>query len=243
MSSRSVQPDRHLPASTGREAPSQSDRSTWSGQQAEAWAEQDLIQRVRQGDQFAWKALIARYEGRLQAFVMQRLHDSSQAEDIVQETFLGFLTSLPNYDPSKRLESFLFSIASHKVIDALRRSGRRPSFLNAEVSPESTVDRRLRRASSLARGNERQMQEDAIIAGCLKELIEHWLQHGELERLKCAELLFVAGLSNQDVARRLQISEQDVANHKQFVVGKLKMATRGAFSGELDLQRLGIAPD
>ena len=57
-----------------------------------------LIQQIRQGDSRAWETLIARYEGRLLAFVKRRLHDTSAVEDIVQETFIGFLNSLPNYD-------------------------------------------------------------------------------------------------------------------------------------------------
>ena len=39
-----------------------------------------------------------RYEGRLLAFVDRRLHDRAASEDVVQETFIGFLNSLPNYD-------------------------------------------------------------------------------------------------------------------------------------------------
>ena len=44
----------------------------------------------------------------------------------MQETFVGFLTSLPNYDPARPLEGYLFSIAAHKLTDVMRRQGRRP---------------------------------------------------------------------------------------------------------------------
>src|SRR5947208_15067784 len=86
-----------------------------------------LVARIRQGDADVWHELIARYEGRLLAFVESRLENRSAAEDIVQETFIGFLTSLPNYDESRALESYLFSIAAHKLTDHLRREGRRPT--------------------------------------------------------------------------------------------------------------------
>lgn len=42
--------------------------------------------------------LTARYEGRLLAFVESRIRNRSTSEDIVQEAFIGFLNSLPNYD-------------------------------------------------------------------------------------------------------------------------------------------------
>src|SRR6266511_2921317 len=85
-----------------------------------------LIPQIRQGDTQAWGALIARYEGRLLAFVDRRLHDRAASEDVVQEAFVGFLNSLPNFDENRELQTYLFTIASHKVTDHLRRSGRHP---------------------------------------------------------------------------------------------------------------------
>ena len=53
-----------------------------------------LVSRIRDGDEAAWDDLIARYEGRLLAFVNRRLSNRSASEDIVQEAFVGFLHSL-----------------------------------------------------------------------------------------------------------------------------------------------------
>src|ERR1700704_5847123 len=85
-----------------------------------------LVQQIRQGDARAWEHLIARYEGRLLAFVHRRLRDRTASEDVVQETFIGFLNSLPNFDDRRELQTYLFTIASHKITDQLRRMGRRP---------------------------------------------------------------------------------------------------------------------
>src|SRR5438034_2051571 len=85
-----------------------------------------LIQQIRSGDSQAWTQLIARYEGRLLAFVERRLRDRAASEDVVQETFVGFLNSLPNFDEHRELQTYLFTIASHKLTDHLRRLGRHP---------------------------------------------------------------------------------------------------------------------
>src|SRR5437660_9719375 len=85
-----------------------------------------LVQQIRQGDARAWEHLIARYEGRLLAFVGRRLRDRAASEDVVQETFIGFLNSLPNFDEGRELQTYLFTIASHKLTDHLRRVGRHP---------------------------------------------------------------------------------------------------------------------
>src|SRR5262249_24883553 len=87
-----------------------------------------LVEAIRRGKPEAWTDLIAQYEGRLLSFVDSRLRRRSASEDVVQETFIGFLTSLPNYDSRRPLESWLFTIASHKLTDHLRREGRRPAI-------------------------------------------------------------------------------------------------------------------
>src|SRR5213595_2201399 len=86
-----------------------------------------LIQQIRQGETRSWETLIARYEGRLLAFVERRLRDRAASEDVVQETFIGFLNSIPNFDEERELQTYLFTIASHKLTDHLRRQGRRPA--------------------------------------------------------------------------------------------------------------------
>lgn len=90
------------------------------------------------------------------------------------------------------------------------------------------------------RSHERQRREEQVIAGCLSELIAGWREQGQYVRMKCIELLFVQGRANKDVAARLGISEQDVANHKSFVVRKLMDAVRLASlpSGSLAVDSL-----
>jgi len=195
-------------------------------------ADQLLLEQIRAGDPVAWERFIDRFEGRLLAFVNSRLRDRVLSEDVVQETFIGFLTSLPNYDAGTPLQSFLFSIAAHKLTDALRRIGRRPA-LPLLVADEVTGEVMepigpARRASSLMRSREDRSVERRIIADCLRGLIHGWIQSGEFERLQCVELLFVRGWPNRDVAERLAISEQAVANHKYFVMSKLKDASARA---------------
>jgi RNA polymerase sigma-70 factor (ECF subfamily) len=199
-----------------------------------------LIDRVRRGDEQAWSDFIARFEGRLLAFVDSRLRNRAAAEDVVQETFLGFLVSLPNYQATTPLESFLFSIAAHKLTDVLRREGRRPALPLATSESQGVPAARGRMASSLARSQERKGQEEAFLRHALGELIEVWMTRGEFERLKCIELLYVKGWPNKEVAVRLGISEQAVANHKHAVLTKLKEAARRRQIGEEELQALGL---
>lgn len=188
-----------------------------------------LIDRIRAGKSEAWDELIARFEGRLLAFVDARLRRRDSSEDVVQETFIGFLTSLPNYDDSRPLESYLFSIAAHKLTDHLRREGRRPALPLAPSGSSHDdwdVAGSQRPASSLARSGERRHLEEAALASALARQLAHWRQRGDWEKICANELLFVRGLANKEVARRLGISEQAVANYKFDFLARLRAAVR-----------------
>ncbi|MFN9719611.1 MAG: RNA polymerase sigma factor [Planctomycetota bacterium] len=207
-------------------------------------ADRQLVERIRAGEPDAWQQCIDLYEGRLLAFARTRLADRSAAEDIVQETLLGFLKALPNYDERTPLESWLFSIAAHKLIDFMRRSGRRPMLPLLTSESKDGAARDLtgpgRAASSMMRSSEKSRAESALIENCLRELIQSFKSDGAWERLQCVELIFVLGWANKDVAVRLNITEQAVANHKFFVVTKLKDAARlGKLSGS-SLAALGL---
>ena len=138
--------------------------------------DQLLVSRVRDGEPEAWEELIGRFEGRLTAFVQSRIGNRTTSEDVVQETFLGFLTGLPNYDSKRtRLESWLFTIASHKLTDVLRRQGRRPA-LPLQPPGESGTGMeppgRARAASSLMRSREERDAEAEMLGDVLGEVIK-----------------------------------------------------------------------
>ena len=125
-----------------------------------------LVRQVRAGDAEAWRQLIERFEGRLLAFVDSRLRDRAASEDVVQETFIGFLTSLPHYDEKRDMEAYLFSIAAHKLTDHLRKQGRRPidQFGSDDHGrPLDEVPGGARAASSIARSGERRKAEERLL--------------------------------------------------------------------------------
>jgi len=182
-----------------------------------------LVQQIRQGDARAWEHLIARYEGRLLAFVDRRLHDRAASEDVVQETFVGFLNSLPNFDENRELQTYLFTIASYKLTDQLRRMGRHPMH-HVSDSPGDILHQQLDdspAASSVARSQERRDLETEAVGRCLGQLLRQWQERGDYLRIKVLELLLVKGLPNREVAALLKIGEQQVANYRFAAVKKL----------------------
>lgn len=185
-----------------------------------------LVESIRRGDTRAWQDFIDRFEGRLLAYVGARLADRAHAEDIVQETFIGFLNSLPNFDCSRPLESYLFSIAAYKLTDHLRREGRR--YATQLVTSENSSDaiQRLpsagRQASSIARSAEQKDREEDVLTQALEDQISKWKLKGDYQKLKCLELLIVLGMSNKETAQTLELSEQQVANYKSDFIQRTK---------------------
>jgi RNA polymerase sigma-70 factor (ECF subfamily) len=200
--------------------------------------EKILVDRIRRGDSDAWQQLIDRYEGRLLAFVSARLVDRSHAEDIVQDTFVGFLNSLPNFDCERPLEGYLFSIAAYKLTDHLRRLVRRPisAFATSDESSDGAqhAPAPFRAVSSIARSVERRDAEELALVSALQEQISKWKSKEDWQKLKCIELLFVAGIGNKEIAESLNITEQQVANYKSDFILRTKtllsrLASRESF--------------
>ncbi len=176
-----------------------------------------LIAQVRQNDQAAWAELDKRYRGRLAAYVRRRLKDHASVEDVVQETFIGFNNSLVNYDDKRDLQTWLFTIAAHKVTDQLRKMGRLRCQTGTDADDEVMVqsaDDRQRVASSLARSAEQRDREEAALGQALGALVRDFQSKGEWVKVMALELLYVKGWGNAEVAARLKRTEQDIANLK-----------------------------
>ncbi len=197
------------------------------------------LREILNGDDQAWQRLINHYEGRLIAFAAARLNDRNVADDVVQETFIGFYRSLPNFDFARPLEAYLYQICSFKITDHLRRNGKRKAlplhFTNNDQQSDTAIEISSRSiaASSIARGNERKRLEQEAIDTVLREQVLKWKSTGDFQKLKCLELLFVSGLTNKDVAQSLQLSEQQVANFKADFLGRTRTL----------LSRLALSPD
>ncbi len=208
-----------------------------------------LVQQARARDAEAWAELDRRYRGRLTAYVRRRLKDHASVEDVVQETFIGFSNSLANYDDRRDLQTWLFTIAAHKVTDQLRKMGRRPATAGGEGEDDvmgQAPDERQRPASSLARSAEQREEEETALGQALREYVRELQTKGDYTRVMALELMYVKGWRNQDVASRLAMSEQDVANLRFQAKKRLRdRLTAARLSPDLflELKEQSEAPD
>jgi RNA polymerase sigma-70 factor, ECF subfamily len=84
-----------------------------------------LVERLRGGDQEAFMALVRRYHVTLADVAATYLPSRAAAEVVVQDTWLGMLCGLGDYDGRVLFRSWLFGILVHRARSA-GDGGRRP---------------------------------------------------------------------------------------------------------------------
>jgi len=187
-------------------------------------ADQFLVEQISRGDQSAWRQLIDRYSGRLLAFARARTAGLSDAEDLVQETFVGFLQSLGHYDSARSLETYLFTIMRYKLYDLLRQ--RKVNVLSEPADSEDWWDRIVpgseETPSGIAAQAEAAKQQEGLLVDLLRRLIAELRDRGAFADLQVIELIFYAGTRNLDVAELLDMDQKAVAGVKYRAIQKLQ---------------------
>jgi len=83
------------------------------------------------GDAAAYRRFLAAVTPRIRTMALSRCRQfgapESEAEDVVQEVLLAVHLKRGTWDPQRPVGPWLATIVRHKLIDALRRRGRRPS--------------------------------------------------------------------------------------------------------------------
>jgi RNA polymerase sigma-70 factor (ECF subfamily) len=100
-------------------------------------ADDELISRVRVGDQEAFAILVERYKRQVYNLAYRLLGNPNDAEDAAQETFVRAYTRLATYEPDGRFGAWLSAICSHWCIDTMRARRRRVQTVALGKVPES----------------------------------------------------------------------------------------------------------
>jgi RNA polymerase sigma-70 factor (ECF subfamily) len=87
-------------------------------------SDEDLLAEFSLGQTEAFGALVKRYERELYGYLVRYLGDRELADDVFQNTFLQLYTKIATYEQGRPVKPWLYTIATHQAIDALRRNGR-----------------------------------------------------------------------------------------------------------------------
>lgn len=191
-------------------------------------ADRYLIDKIAAGDASGWSELIERYQGRLLAFARGRLPSASDAEDLVQETFVGFLQQIKGFRAGASIETYLFTILRRRIIDVLRSRGNRAVSLDGGKDDESSAGAAARlagpdmTASWYVRRDERVEKLKLALAAGLDGLISRLKSADNFRDLKVVEMLFYAQMRNKDAAHISGLDEKQVALIKHRCLNEIR---------------------
>jgi RNA polymerase sigma-70 factor, ECF subfamily len=116
-------------------------------------ADQAVVDRARSGDGEAFRLLVERYSRALFRLSFRMTGNETDAEDIVQETFLRAYRQLARFDGRANFGTWLYRIAANCALDLVRARSRRGEQLSGPGAPsggagDSGMDPLLSFASS-----------------------------------------------------------------------------------------------
>src|ERR1700680_2917538 len=108
------------------------------------------VRAARRAEEGGWDVLFERFHADVHAYALARLGDWSSAEDVTQETFVAAVRSIRSLREEREpaVQAWFLHICKHKVVDHLRRKGRRERPVDLGVSvaldPAQLTETKLR---------------------------------------------------------------------------------------------------
>lgn len=105
--------------------------------------DEQLVERVFNGDMRAFDLLVLRYQHRLLGLIGRLVRDPHEAEDIAQETFIKAYRALGNFRGESAFYTWLYRIAINTANNYLISRGRRPPDTDVDVDDDEEVEAQL----------------------------------------------------------------------------------------------------
>lgn len=204
-------------------------------------ADEDLALRAQSGSMPCFVELVARFEGRVYNFILRRVDESADAEDLTQETFLRAWQRMAQYRRKFRFSTWVFTIASRLACDHLRARRGRPRQIDVELVQDNHVSIGDPAATAAVRHDGRSLW---TLAATLLNTEQHaalWLRYAE--DLSIKEVGRVLGRTSISVrvmlfrAREIlaaHLRQSQLNEHAGVVVGGFPRAPRTkALAGEM----------
>jgi len=186
-----------------------------------ALTDEEIVERTRAGEIALFELLMRRYNQRLYRLARAVVRDATEAEDVVQETFVRAFEHLDQFAGRARFATWLTRIAVHEASARLRRRGRymdiedsMPTLASGTAGPEQrTADRELGHAIEAA-------------VDALPEVFGAVFMLRDVEGLSTAETAACLGINAETVKTRLHRARALLRNHITALIG---VAARDAF--------------
>jgi RNA polymerase sigma-70 factor (ECF subfamily) len=166
-----------------------------------------LAEQLKNGSENAFRTIFNHYAGRIYTFGKSHLKDGIEAEELVQIVFLRLWNSRQNIDSSQNIKAFLFKIAVNAIYDIIRKKNVQQKFqqyIQTQFNPE--IDSTW----------------DEVVFHDMQAQINLLVDQMPTQRKLIFKLSKEQGLSNDEIAEKLNLSKRTVENHLFRAVGFLK---------------------
>ncbi|HEY2773961.1 MAG TPA: sigma-70 family RNA polymerase sigma factor [Candidatus Binatia bacterium] len=190
----------------------------------------DLLARLRAGDQDAFEELMTSNGGRMLSTARRLVRSEEDARDIVQEAFLLAFRSLPAFEGRSRLATWLHRIVVNVALMRLRSRRRRP-----EISIENELPRFASDGSRIVEAHDRVdlTPADALERETMRVLVRRCLERlPDIHRVVLM-LRDIEDLSTEEAADALGITIAAVKVRLHRARQALKTMLQKELAGEV----------
>jgi RNA polymerase sigma-70 factor (ECF subfamily) len=159
-----------------------------------------LASRAAQGDQDAFARIMRRYNQRLYRVAMSVMGDASEAEDVLQESYVRAFYSFATYTGAGSLGAWLARIVRNEAIDRVRARASRHNHVALEADLAERDEQPIQDETNVM------IDPQALVANAdLRRLLEHAIQRLPEQFRTAFVLREVEGLSVEETAEYLGI--------------------------------------
>jgi RNA polymerase sigma-70 factor (ECF subfamily) len=172
--------------------------------------DQELLERLRAGDEDAFRELVARHDGALRRFARTFVRTPSAADEVVQETWLGVIRGLDDFEGRSSLRTWIFRILINRARTRGARDARSVPFSALETDDAPAVEPAAFGHDGHWRSAPPRLETDPETSLLSAELREHLLR--AIDGLVPAQravitLRDLVGVSSEEVCELLELSE------------------------------------
>ncbi len=204
-------------------------------------AEQQLVERIRAGDEAAIADLSSGYGSRIFQLAFRYIRNREDAEEVTQDVLLKVCRNIDAFRGDSALSSWIYRITFNTAMSRLRGKRARSVELPADPSAPRTRDAEERSAPPRDLADWSALADDEIMRAQLRKRLTKALRElPDIYRLPVL-LRDVHGLSTEEASAVLRVKDQTLKSrlHRGRLILRDELAE---FAGGLSLHRPGSAP-
>ena len=174
-------------------------------------SERQLVDGLRANSRDALAAAYDAYGSLAYGLAMKLLASQSEAEDVVQESFLALWRQAERIDPSRGLRSYLMSIVHNRCVDLVRRRVRRPE---AELDPLAPI---------ATAADDPETETIALLEG---EAVRAAMNALSPDQRQTVELVYFAGFTINEAANRMKVPLGTAKSRLRLAMVRLRQELR-----------------